>query len=636
MVKEKAKNKVEDAVLIAVFLILLLVPMTLFYLDIDPVPTVYENRILASYYPSENLIEAVANFPEEYEPYFSDHFGLKYFFVRISNFLNSRFIGHNTADFVIAGKEGWLFHSMTSYFLNEEPPSKEDIEKIKSNILARKQWLETRGIKYLIVICPFKTSIYPEYSPYSQFSGFDGTPVDEIIRELKKDERVNLLDLRPVLAESKGEGSLFSPTDFHWNDLGAYVGSRAVMRELQGWFPQIETPPDQGMHLEMQDFPGGELAERLGIEGLYSELKPVYIDSEKDKEDSYYFFFRNKKDGIYLNNNKKSEYPDIMVLHDSFGEKIRPFYSRFADRSIFIWQPRIRKSYVEYFKPDVVIENIVEINLLHLYRSDFHKEKSFIFDHKASHFSFPLRKSVEKVIFKLEPKRKTIGEQFIDVRWNGDYLRTLPLNQQRTLWEIELPKVEPGNQKNADFELVYREKQQAELKPKTAELPFSLQLLTGTKKQPGGKMILNGEVIKTDWGYNLFHIDNKGEILEQHAVDFREGQEKNQEFCRLLTKVTSEGEGYFLLFAHGNVKKGISSESIQSLKKLGAKAKINGRPHQGHYLFYDLSGERIISESWGTQALGFATDDESSQEAFAIYDFQVEYGTTDAEEKGRN
>lgn len=259
-------GRIENLLLVVVFSLLIIVPLVNFLFRIDPVPTMLENRVLASYPQAENLLEEVANFPESFEPYFNDHFGFRTLYIRVSNFISSRFYGNVTADFVISGKNSWLFRNMPSHYRNENPLNEKSKMIIRENLLARKKWLAAKGIKYLVVVCPFKASVYPEMMPETMVSKDGKNRLDHLLDYLKVEGDLEILDLRPVLKEAKEKGLLYSPTDFHWNDRGALEGKSywAKVEELvSGSQNQM-----QSSYLKSQEFAGGELAIHLGLTNL--------------------------------------------------------------------------------------------------------------------------------------------------------------------------------------------------------------------------------------------------------------------------------------------------------------------------------------------------------------------------------
>jgi alginate O-acetyltransferase complex protein AlgJ len=86
-----------------------------------------------------------------------------------------------------------------------------------------------RGSKFVFVIAPNKTTVYPEYLP-AGLTPIGPTPADQLMRALAARPEIPVLDGRPLLARSKNLGPLYYRMDTHWNDLGAFIVlNRALM-----------------------------------------------------------------------------------------------------------------------------------------------------------------------------------------------------------------------------------------------------------------------------------------------------------------------------------------------------------------------------------------------------------------------
>ncbi len=56
-------------------------------------------------------INSLASFPNRYEKYFDDNFGLKNELIELNNILHVKLLGVSPVDKVTIGKNGWLFYS---------------------------------------------------------------------------------------------------------------------------------------------------------------------------------------------------------------------------------------------------------------------------------------------------------------------------------------------------------------------------------------------------------------------------------------------------------------------------------------------------------------------------------------------
>ena len=174
---------------------------------------------------------------------------------------------------VVIGKDGWLYlgdrHERT-ITVTRNGATVEDA-KISAEIgLATRsweQWLKGRGVRmYLLMLCPNKDTIYPEFSPdWMQATG--NSPTNALLANVSQDLYV---DPRGALRAAKHEflAPLYYKTDTHWNGLGAWVAFRTLETKIAltesglRWFssPDIRA-------LKISERHGGDLANILKISG---------------------------------------------------------------------------------------------------------------------------------------------------------------------------------------------------------------------------------------------------------------------------------------------------------------------------------------------------------------------------------
>ena len=98
-----------------------------------------------------------------------------------------------------------------------------------------------------------------------------------------------LLDLRPPLRAHKNENRLYNKTGTHWNYLGAYYGYLGLMRRVPGLFPGFHFKRDFRFADAWKKGPAGEnlkpfvaenFAEVLYIWKYYDEASMNYFNQE--------------------------------------------------------------------------------------------------------------------------------------------------------------------------------------------------------------------------------------------------------------------------------------------------------------------------------------------------------------------
>lgn len=598
-------RETEDIILVSIFLILITLPLISFVLPIDATPFMLENRRLVTDPGFENIDDAVANFPEKFEPYFNDQFGFRRLFVRISNFLNSRFEGNIVANLALTGKQGWLYSQMQYYYRHEYPMQKGDLEKARNSLRTRQKWLEEQGIKHLLVICPLKATIYPEYLPDNMLRPNGISMIDEMLEYLKKDKDINILDLRPVLKKAREEQQVYTPSDFHWNDHGALAAANALAARLKQWYPDLKDIDTASFTISEEEKQGGELAVGLGLSNVYSKTEVTYNPHASDN--SYYKYFYNRG-GLQISHNGDKDYPDIMFVHDSFGEKPRKFMSMLAGTSVFYWDVAPRKNLVNSWKPDVVVELYMETNTLKNVVNPFWPDTDIISLHEGTEFTISLPASTREVNLDIRTLEYDPEVQQLKLSWGGEELAPLQITRKGGKSKILLPESSTG-EKSLILVAEYQTLPLGKARKTKLQLPFDLYLASASNQRPSGLFYLKGEMQETAKGYNLIPLSESGEKLETKSFDINNYPETRGQFVEELSAALKLKSGYLIIFSHGNIKKGFSPEIAGLLSRLGSKAELSRSPHMGHYLLFDLQKRELISEYSGLKTgIAFSGD----------------------------
>jgi hypothetical protein len=313
---------------------------------------------------------AVKSYPQEYEKYFNDRFGLRDQLIKLNNYLNVIFLRVSPVDKVTIGKNGWWFYSVRG---KENPIdlyrglnllTSEELEKVRQNLEEERDWLELKDIPYVLLITPNTHTIYPEFLPDSVKKVNQTTQLDQVINYLSKNSDLNIIDLRDDMIMNKSIGRLYHKTDTHWNDLGAFVGYQVLMREISRYFPEMKGKELEDYKVVSEKDHGGDLAEMLGADRLYGEENIKLIPRFKKTSSNY-------TPEIELNRaiatkNDNSQLPKIVTLNDSYLLPMIPFLSEHFSTAIFNRTYTNEKELIfntdliEKAQPDVVVRQVVE------------------------------------------------------------------------------------------------------------------------------------------------------------------------------------------------------------------------------------------------------------------------------------
>jgi hypothetical protein len=314
--------------------------------------------------------DAFSRYPGLYTAYYNDHFAGRGHLIFWNSALKYTLFGLSPVPRVTAGKAGWLYMGKAvvrpgtlDYYRNIRPFSVEELERWKQLLEQRRQWLEARGIRYLFVIAPNKNTIYPEFMPGHIRKAHSYSRMDQLVDYLGKHSTVHLVDLRPALLEAKKHRPVYSRTDTHWNDYGAYIAYREIMTHIGRYFKEAVPMPLSRFKIKIVNSAGGDLAQMLSLhldvmreDVIRLRARPP-LTAKGDKLKNLAPFVRRS-----YRERKNAPLPNIIMVHDSFYQKLKPFLSEHFSRVLYIWDWNMNfyPSVIESEKPVLVIDEMAE------------------------------------------------------------------------------------------------------------------------------------------------------------------------------------------------------------------------------------------------------------------------------------
>jgi peptidoglycan/LPS O-acetylase OafA/YrhL len=144
-----------------------------------------------------------------------------------------------------AGRDGWLFlgnrsQKCVAKLKGAIVPNGEDIQRDRTLLAGVSNACHAAGAKFLLVIGPNKSSIYPEYLPDAVRAG-PQRYVDLVFRSIGPIDGMVVYDPQQDLLMAKSHRRLlYWRTDTHWNLAGSYAAARGVARALDVPIPDVE------------------------------------------------------------------------------------------------------------------------------------------------------------------------------------------------------------------------------------------------------------------------------------------------------------------------------------------------------------------------------------------------------------
>jgi hypothetical protein len=353
-----------DVVLIALFLAIIATPGLGLLLGVDRSQvSEAEMRRLTEFPEWSWQRDALATWPDRFERYFKDRFAFRNALIRLQAGVLWHGLHTSSTDTVIAGKGDWLFYADDGGiqdYVQSEPFSEVDLQRWQLTLERIRDWLASRGTRFLFVLAPDKQMIYPELMPASLHRLHNSYRADQLLAYMRAHSTVEILDLRPAILEAKPHELLYHRYDTHWNDRGALIGYQQIAMRLERWFPEIQ-PLQRSDFVTSPAAPSGDKTTMLGLvdqgkvttPGLVPRLgwssRVVYPANP----DPY------GEDGTVVTEVKPGTGLRAVMFRDSFSSRLIPFLSEHFSRILYQWQNDFDPDLVRREHPDVVIQEMV-------------------------------------------------------------------------------------------------------------------------------------------------------------------------------------------------------------------------------------------------------------------------------------
>jgi hypothetical protein len=314
--------------------------------------------------------DSISSFPQQYTSYFKDFFPLRSTFIYLNNLIKVRCFGISPTPKVILGKQSWLYMGRESdkidvaaYFRQLKSFSKEELEQWKSLLQKRQKWLAKRNILYLFIPVPNKSTIYPEFMPdHIQPMGSQSL-LDQLVGYLKTHSTVPVLDLRDALVAAKKVHPVYSKTDTHWNDFGAYIAYREIIGYISSRFKEVMPIPLSRFKIIPKNRSGGDLAIMLSLHKEVMREDMVFLTAHPSLTAAG-IGMKNISKYIKQGTTECTEGAPLKLLmvHDSFYKKLKPYLSEQFVKVHYIWDWKMNfySNIILREKPMIVIDQMAE------------------------------------------------------------------------------------------------------------------------------------------------------------------------------------------------------------------------------------------------------------------------------------
>ena len=198
------------------------------------------------------------------------------------------------------------------------------------------------------MVVPNKASLYSEYLPDSWIEQQGERRLEAIDKILRKENRINYLNLTPVFAKHK-KYPIYWKTDTHWNGFGAYIAYYNLMHQLNVGGSIV--PFKSGLSKRR-----GDLVKMLGTSKVDYEITPELSPIQGQYKE--FVPHENYKQTLPKKGDK------VLLLTDSFGNReLKNLLSESFDNVVVLDYMKCSESLIRKINADYIILEMVERKL---------------------------------------------------------------------------------------------------------------------------------------------------------------------------------------------------------------------------------------------------------------------------------
>jgi hypothetical protein len=307
---------------IGLFALILVAPFAQEHLSLFRYRSLTENRLMKKR-PTDwpALFEPGTGFAKRYEEYFNDNYGLRDFLIRTKNQLDYLFF--QKSEKVLIGPNNWLFYRavVEQEEINIELNPEAAWSNMYASILKLNKVLAARGITLVMMPCPMKNSVYPEFLPASAPRRPNPTGLERYRKFLQEHPEVVTLDTFPLLTKLKESSQVYYKTDFHWTDPAGAQMARELVNTL-GSLSGIGELWTEPIKTRMEKMTAGGENNSLGLLRPIEEDAPSLRTDRSQMPTGEYTYTKEANEWTYRTKSADTSklLPCTVMFGDSFAD----------------------------------------------------------------------------------------------------------------------------------------------------------------------------------------------------------------------------------------------------------------------------------------------------------------------------
>lgn len=277
-------------------------------------------------------------------------------------------LGESPSAGVVVGDEGWLFLSDTiKDYKHCNLYTQEELSYISAKLEDINNYCLEQGTKLIICIAPNKATIYGEDYLPDTIIRLDGpSRTKQLVTYIEDNTDVEILFLDSAVLEAKStypDYPLFLHLDTHWNYLGGYWGSRALLDKLQISLRDFDELELEQINETCLLWNGYDLVNMIGLTGIMNDDVNYHVNNFNTVQAEIFGDTTNDMTIFYTacrSNSNADDDRKVIFVRDSFGTMMMPYIATCFTEVYSPHNSHFSMEDVETEKADILIWEYVE------------------------------------------------------------------------------------------------------------------------------------------------------------------------------------------------------------------------------------------------------------------------------------
>ena len=356
-------KKLSKRLYIFMFILMICLPRVVwFFVEGSMDETNYENRQMSQM--PHLSIDSYDSFSRDYESYYNDSLPFRNSLIELNSAIDYFGFDKSSNSKVIIGKDNWLFYDNDEdgktipNYLGQVMYTDAELQAIANNCINIRDTLKEQNIEFVLFIAPNKERVMSEYMPDRYGKPNKNYATLQLVNYLRENTDIRVVYPYDELIKAKdrlGDTNIWYKTDTHWNYVGGYVGSCALLKELGIEMPDINS---KDITIQEDKAKAGDLAGMINLSRMLDNKESNYI--VKGYNEHNVQTISEDFTTVFSYHSQNADKRKLYIYRDSFTTHMAKYIGSQFNDSYMRYSGSYTYSDLQAQKPDIFVYETVE------------------------------------------------------------------------------------------------------------------------------------------------------------------------------------------------------------------------------------------------------------------------------------